>query len=106
MKEIVICFYSTDFQMILLILDPTDEVEDLYPFVCVENADVMGSCSTFKTRKEIKNFQEVKEENSVVFVASQVEREKALFGSQYDPLITRNFSPLSYALLERIGRSR
>ena len=78
----------------------------MYPFECIENQDVMGSCSTFKTRKVIKNFQEITDENSVVFVASQAEREKALFGSQYDPLLIRHFSALCYALLERIGRTR
>ena len=96
-----------------LFSDPKEDLddiinEDLYPFKVVEEDGVMGSCSTYKTRKIIQNFsqEKMKDENSIVFVASQTEREKALLGSQYDPLLIRSFASMAYALLERIGRAR
>ena len=97
----------------LFFSDPKEDLddiinEDLYPFKVVEEDGVMGSCSTYKTRKIIQNFsqEKMKDENSIVFVASQTEREKALLGSQYDPLLIRSFASMAYALLERIGRAR
>ena len=96
-----------------LFTDPKEDLddiinEDLYPFKVVEEDGVMGSCSTYKTRKIIPKFsqEKMKDENSIVFVASQTEREKALLGSQYDPLLIRSFASMAYALLERIGRAR
>ena len=98
---------------LLYFLDPKEDLdaimkEDLYPFKVVDEDGVIGSCSTYKTRKIIENISKEKmdNENSIVFVASQIEREKALLGSQYDPLIIRSFAPMAYALLERIGRAR
>ena len=96
-----------------LFTDPKEDLddiinEDLYPFKVVEEDGVMGSCSTYQTRKIIQKFcqEKMKDENSIVFVASQTEREKALLGSQYDPLLIRSFASMAYALLERIGRAR
>ena len=67
----------------------------------------MGSCSTYKTRKLLKDFKEsIQDEYSIVFVANQHERERALMGQDYDPLMIKSVMPITYALLERIGRSR
>ena len=96
------------------ILDPEEDIEDLYPFQVVNEDGVIGSCSTYKTRKKIVVSQSSVvsqkkmggDENSVVFVASQTEREKALLGSYYDPLLVRTFAPMAFAILERIGRAR
>ena len=39
-------------------------------------------------------------------MASQTEREKTILGSNYDPLLAQKISPIQWAILERIGRSR
>ena len=66
----------------------------------------MGSCSTFHDRKLVQNLDTIEDEDSVVFVASQEEREKALYGTNYDPLLSRLLNSTTYAVLERIGRAR
>ncbi len=42
----------------------------------------------------------------IVFVASQVEREKAALGDNYDPKLIEKLSPMQWCILERIARSR
>lgn len=83
-----------------------EEIIDPYPFAVVTNDKVKGSCLDFQSRQELAKISLDFEEKSVVFVASQKEREKALLGQLYDPLIIPNVQPLTYAILERIGRSR
>ena len=91
----------------VVIIDPEHEVEDPYPFDIVGDNGIMGSCATYYTRKLIHEIQiSLKDEYSVVFVASQSEREKALLGLDFDPLLVKMLQPMTYAMLERIGRSR
>lgn len=86
--------------------------EDIYPHCVVDDKKkgIIGSCSTYYTRKNITSSacrmscREIEEKwgNQFVIVASQKLREEALTGTktQLDFTITR------YCMLERIGRSR
>ena len=85
----------------------------LYILICLLNSlyflvGIKGSCLTFDTRKPLEN-QTLKLSqfnDDFVFVASQTEREKTILGSNYDPILANNISPIQWAILERIGRSR
>ena len=90
------------------LIDPEEDLPEPYPFCVVDKKDVLGSCSTFHERKLVTQLDTIDDEDSVVFVASQEEREKALYGTNYDPLLSRCaiMNSTTYAILERIGRSR
>ncbi|GFQ94882.1 general transcription factor 3C polypeptide 1 [Trichonephila clavata] len=87
------------------------------PIVPVEDGNIRGSCSNYKTRKcitsNIRNgnvlhssLRQVMEKwgNSLVLVASPKIRLLSLIGTVTDPLIDMTLE--EYCLLERIGRSR
>lgn len=86
--------------------DKDEDIIDPYPFEVVTNDKVKGSCVEFQCRQRLNEVPERFDEHEVVFVASQKQREMALLGQLYDPLIMPNVQPLTYAILERIGRSR
>ena len=86
--------------------DPEGDIPDSYPFCLISEDNIMGSCSTYHDRKLLQELDEVHDEDSIVFVASQEEREKALYGANYDPLISKTISSLTFGVLERIGRAR
>ena len=90
------------------LIDPEEDLPEPYPFCVVEKEDVFGSCSTYHERQLVTELESIEDEDSVVFVASQEEREKALYGTNYDPLISRFaiMNSTTYAILERIGRAR
>lgn len=89
-----------------LVVESTEESIDSYPFEIVCENGVVGSCSTFTTRKAVKGLTATDIDESIVFVANQLEREKAVLGSLYDPSLPKMFTPVQWSLLERVGRSR
>ncbi|XP_014483912.1 PREDICTED: general transcription factor 3C polypeptide 1 [Dinoponera quadriceps] len=97
-----------------IILEPPNVPPDIYPHCMIEDpkAGVKGSCSTYYTRKNIKDsiknasLDEVTEKYglSLVIVASQSARTRALMDSSVSP--TLELTLMSYCFLERVGRSR
>lgn len=87
---------------------------DIYPHSVVNDIKrgVRGSCSTYNTRKDLKDslknasLDEVTEKYglSLVIVASQSTRTRALMDANVSP--TLELTPIHYCFLERIGRSR
>lgn len=83
-----------------------------YPFCCINDQEsgVRGSCSTYYTRKLIDvsregvDIVEKKYGNRLVLVASQLLRERVLFGPDVDPFM--EISDPAYCLLEWVGRGR
>nr|XP_045612135.1 general transcription factor 3C polypeptide 1-like isoform X1 [Procambarus clarkii] len=98
-----------------IVLEPDEKPKEIYPFHPVDDGvkGVRGSCKTYNEREDVthlviyKTLQQVEIEygNSIVLVASQMLRNKALciatcIDKFYDLTLTQ------YILLERIGRSR
>ena len=83
---------------------PKEDREDSYPLKVIEDGEIRGSCSTYETRKHLKTVDVAND--SIVFVASQTERGKAILGANYDPLLAKKLMPVQWVILERIGRSR
>ncbi|XP_070191650.1 general transcription factor 3C polypeptide 1-like [Littorina saxatilis] len=98
---------------------PESHGTELYGFEPVNEGGVVGSCTTFKTRKDVTG--EVRDEDgnilcsyedamerwgrSLVAVASQSQRNVVLTGSPIT-LSFVNEGVIQFCLLERIGRSR
>ncbi|XP_077271220.1 general transcription factor 3C polypeptide 1 isoform X1 [Temnothorax americanus] len=97
-----------------IILEPPNIPPDIYPHHPVQDfkAGVRGSCSTYNTRKDIKDevknasLDEVTEKYglSLVIVASQEVRTRALVGNYVSP--TLELALVRYCFLERVGRAR
>ena len=49
------------------ILDPEEDIEDLYPFQVVNEDGVIGSCSTYKTRKKIEESNRIFASETSIF---------------------------------------
>ncbi|XP_046745508.1 general transcription factor 3C polypeptide 1 [Diprion similis] len=96
------------------ILEPDEVPEDIYSHCPIDdvNAGIKGSCSTYKSRKQIGEYvktlsvHQAAEEfgESLVLVASQDIREHALTGNGVCP--TLELTVMQYCFLERVGRSR
>ena len=86
--------------------DPGEYPEEIYPLNVIDKDDTKGSCSAFDTRKPLLSIKESEFDDTIVFVASQVEREKVVMGSNYDPILAKKLIPIQWVILERIGRSR
>ncbi|KAK2720796.1 hypothetical protein QYM36_004610 [Artemia franciscana] len=94
--------------------EPSEPVEDIYPVKSIEDklTGNRGSCAEYHTRvevtQEIRNmsFEQVSRKwgDALVLVASQVKRNRALLGPNWNPtfILKRN----EYLILERIGRAR
>lgn len=99
-----------------LLEKPRAEINDLgddsevYPYHCINEAGVRGSCATYKTRSlldvsNISLYTAVERYgNRLVLVASQLLRNKVLLGPEFD--ISVKIPESSYCLLEMIGRAR
>ncbi|XP_018403119.1 PREDICTED: general transcription factor 3C polypeptide 1 [Cyphomyrmex costatus] len=97
-----------------IILEPPNVPLDIYPHCPVQDlkTGVMGSCSTYYTRKDItsnvKNtsLDKVTEKygRGLIIVASQCVRSQALMGVEVSPIL--KLSIMQYCFLERVGRSR
>ncbi|XP_011252958.2 general transcription factor 3C polypeptide 1 [Camponotus floridanus] len=97
-----------------IILEPPNVPPDIYPHCPIQDpkAGVRGSCSTYYTRKDIKNnvknadLDEVTEKYglSLVIVASQLIRTRALISVDVSP--TLELTIMHYCFLERVGRAR
>ena len=86
------------------------EDSEAYPYCCINDDGIRGSCSTYKTRTLI-NISKVNLStalatygNRLVIVASQLLRDKVLLGPEFDASIS--IPETSYCLLEIIGRAR
>lgn len=98
--------------------EPEQLPPDIYPYAAVhdEEQGIMGSCSTYYTRRDITNevrtfgFEQAWNTfgNKLVFVASQQLRTKFLVMTkrQYLPTLNREVTLHAYCILERIGRCR
>ncbi|KAK3104219.1 hypothetical protein FSP39_025394, partial [Pinctada imbricata] len=89
---------------------------DIYPIEIISDDNIQGSCSTYKTRKDVTDdvrdkryqpklsLQEVMDKygNRLVVVASQEQRSMALMGPEFDPTFV--LPDMNYCILERIGR--
>lgn len=100
-----------------LYIEPTKKLPDIYPYAAIHDEEngVMGSCSTYFTRKNITNktrtlsYNQVCEiyKNKFVFVASQNLRKKFLLLTKQQSIPnTFDFALHAYCMLERIGRCR
>lgn len=110
------CISSCQDIEVYLLEEPRAEVKDfgddskVYPYHCINETGVRGSCSTYNTRSllDVSNLSlhTVVERygNRLVLVASQLLRNRVLFGSEFD--ISVRISESSYCLLEMIGRAR
>ncbi|XP_018568192.1 general transcription factor 3C polypeptide 1 [Anoplophora glabripennis] len=95
-----------------VVMELAFELPDIYPHELVNDDDVQGSCSTFKTRTditmEVKDLDlktaEQKFGTSLAIVANQTLRKKALIWESADPIA--ELVNMEYCILERIGRSR
>ncbi|KAL0120525.1 hypothetical protein PUN28_008329 [Cardiocondyla obscurior] len=97
-----------------IILEPPNVPSDIYPHYPIQDfkAGVRGSCSTYYTRKDVKDdiknasLNEVTEKYglSLVIVASQKVRTRALVGIDVSP--TLELTIMHYCFLERVGRAR
>jgi general transcription factor 3C polypeptide 1 len=82
----------------------------IYPYHCINEAGVRGSCAMFQTRSLIDvskiSLQNAVETygNTLVLVASQLLRNKVLLGPEFD--VSVKIAEASYCLLEIIGRAR
>ena len=85
-------------------------VSKIYPYHCINEAGVRGSCANFKSRSLIDvsniSLKTVVEKygNRLALVASQLLRNKVLLGPEFD--VTINIPENSYCMLEIIGRAR
>ena len=84
---------------------------EIYPYHCIVNeAGIRGSCATFQTRSlvDVSNISldnaVERYGNTLVFVASQLLRNKVLLGPEFD--FSVKIPETSYCLLEIIGRAR
>ncbi|KAL6422933.1 hypothetical protein ACFW04_010439 [Cataglyphis niger] len=97
-----------------IILEPPSVPPDIYPHCPIQDpkTGVKGSCSTYYTRKDIKDnvknadLDEVTEKYglSLVIVASQLIRTRALMSVDVSP--TLELTIMHYCFLERVGRAR
>ncbi|XP_072745802.1 general transcription factor 3C polypeptide 1 [Anoplolepis gracilipes] len=97
-----------------IILEPPNVPPDIYPHYPIQDpkTGVKGSCSTYYTRKDIKDdvknaeLDEVTEKYglSLVIVASQLIRTRALMSVDVSP--TLELTIMHYCFLERVGRAR
>lgn len=97
------------------VVEPSILPPDIYPIAIVNRNGVRGSCSTFFRRSDITStirksrptLAEATERwgNSLVIVANQATRERALVGSCH-AMKDLDITDIKYAVLERIGRSR
>ncbi|KAB7499102.1 General transcription factor 3C polypeptide 1 [Armadillidium nasatum] len=98
-----------------LILEPQEDIPDIYPCLPVEDEEngIRGSCATYKTRENVTDdvvMLSLKEAveiygNQLVMVASQHLREKALaINAAIDKFY--DLKLMQYIMLERIARSR
>ncbi|CAG0919325.1 unnamed protein product [Notodromas monacha] len=91
-------------------LKEEDDLNDLYPFEVIDDADIRGSCASYHTRRPApclhsSSLDEAmsKYGNRLVIVASQRARNIALAGNHPIPI---KLSAIQYAMMERIGRGR
>lgn len=97
-----------------IILEPPSVPPDIYPHYPIQDpkTGVKGSCSTYYTRKDVKNnvknadLDEVTEKYglSLVIVTSQLIRTRALMSVDVSP--TLELTIMHYCFLERVGRAR
>ncbi|XP_035208815.1 general transcription factor 3C polypeptide 1-like [Stegodyphus dumicola] len=100
-----------------IVLEPEEDIKDLYPIEFISDGEIRGSCSTYESRKCITSdirYDDVllislneaveKWEDSLVLVASAKARLLSLIGTETNPLV--DLSLEEYCFLERIGRSR
>lgn len=98
-----------------MVMEPDVLPENIYPHFKIEQSptcDVMGSCSTFDTRKDVTElvkpmmYADVAQRwnHQLVLVASQTARYQALCNSDVNPNL--ELTAMQYCVLERIGRSR
>ena len=93
-----------------IVIEPDNLPEDIYPYCLIEDGDVKGSCSTYKSRKLISKKMSLKEAEKMagklVLVGSQTARTEALIGEDWDPLQAEGLTGTQWAILERVGRAR
>lgn len=98
-----------------MVMEPDVLPDNIYPHCKIEQSptcDVMGSCSTFHTRKDVTelvkpmSYAEVAQRwnHQLVIVANQAARLQALCNSDVNPNL--ELTAMQYCVLERIGRSR
>lgn len=97
------------------VIEPNSLPPDIYPVELVNKDGQRGSCSTFDSRLNIsatvRESKPTLEEavnqwgNSLVVVADQATRERALVGP-CNSVKDLDLTDIKYAMLERIGRSR
>ncbi|XP_075236331.1 general transcription factor 3C polypeptide 1 [Lycorma delicatula] len=97
-----------------IIIETNPAPEEIYPHNLINDTtnNILGSCSTYETRKNVTsvvrkltlNIVHCTYGNYLVIVANQDTRKKALIGSNSNPNL--ELSPLQYCILERIGRAR
>lgn len=98
-----------------MVMEPDVLPENIYPHFKIEHSpawEVMGSCLTFHTRKDVTEvvkhmtYAEVAQRwnHQLVLVASQAARFQALCNSDVNPNL--ELTAMQYCVLERIGRSR
>lgn len=91
------------------VLSVTDDSK-VYPYYCINESGIRGSCATFKTRSLLDvsdtSLQTAVETygNRLVLVASQLLRNKVLLGTEFD--VSVKIPETCYCLLEMIGRAR
>ncbi|KAI0233752.1 General transcription factor 3C polypeptide 1 [Lamellibrachia satsuma] len=101
-------------------VEQENQPENIYPLLMVHDSkcDIMGSCATYQTRKNITetvgsgqgavpcSMKDVEERwgDKFVIVASQQLRNRALYGREAD--VTMLLPLKQYCFIERIGRSR
>ncbi|KAL3851900.1 hypothetical protein ACJMK2_015596, partial [Sinanodonta woodiana] len=86
--------------------------EEIYPIHVIGDNGIQGSCAMYESRKDVTAEVRVltlldvvqRWGEKLVVVASQEMRHLALVGPNFEP--TYSFTDLTYAILERIGRSR
>ncbi|KAK3581289.1 hypothetical protein CHS0354_033022 [Potamilus streckersoni] len=86
--------------------------EEIYPIHVIGGNGIQGSCAMYDSRKDVTaevrglTLLDVVQKwgEKLVVVASQEMRHLALVGPNFEP--TFSFTDLTYAILERIGRSR
>ena len=110
------CISSCQDIEVYLLEKPRAEIKDLgndlevYPYHCVNEAGIRGSCATYKTRSllDVSNISlhtaVERYGNRLVLVASQLLRNKVLLGPEFD--ISIKIPESNYCLLEMIGRAR
>ncbi|XP_054279271.1 general transcription factor 3C polypeptide 1-like [Macrosteles quadrilineatus] len=97
-----------------MIIEPENMPKNIYPHCKVEDPanGIIGSCSTYFTRKDITDevrslsYEEVDKRwgHRLVAVASAAARRRALQNPDVNPNL--ELTPMQYIVLERVGRSR